>query len=113
MSDAQPTARLVLVSPPGLTDVPALATHLVGRGIEAVYIGERVTDNGAAEALADLLGVPCRSAEGDLGDEGGGLHGVAREHLGETVVVVRPGPERHTHEVLSDGERWWVADELD
>ena len=66
MSDLQCAARLVVVNPPGLTDVAWLASAVHLEKIQAVYAADDVPDTGPVESLADDLGVPSHLGHGDL-----------------------------------------------
>ena len=91
MSDLQCAARIILLTPLGLTDVTWLASELYRERVQAVYAADDVPDTGPVETLAEDLGVPCHSGHGDLGDGSGGLEEIVDRHRGETVVVVRGG----------------------
>ena len=91
MSDLQCAARIILVTPAGLTDVAWLASSIHLERVQAVYAADDVSDTGPVESLADDLGVPSHLAHGDLSDGSDGLGEVVDRHRGETVVVVRGG----------------------
>ena len=104
MSDLQCAARIIVVNPPGLADVPWLASELYRENVQVVYAADDVPDSGPVETLAEDLGVPCRSGHGLLGDGSEGLEGVADRHRGETVVVVRGGPAVEPVLMLMDAD---------
>ena len=91
MSDLQCAARIIVVNPPGLGDVPWLASSLAREKVTAVYAADDVPDTGPVESLADDLGVPSHLGHGDLADGTTGLEEIVDRHRGETAVVVRGG----------------------
>ena len=91
MSDLQCAARIIVVNPPGLGDVPWLASSLAREKVTAVYAADDVPDTGPVESLADDLGVPSHLGHGDLADGTSGLEEIVDRHRGETAVVVRGG----------------------
>ncbi|GAA5027845.1 hypothetical protein GCM10023258_22930 [Terrabacter aeriphilus] len=104
MSDLQCPARVVVVNPPALADVPWLAAEVHLERVQAVYAADDVPDTGPVEALADDLGVPSHLAHGDLGDGSADLAAVADRHRGESVVVVRAGDAAEPVLLLVDSE---------
>jgi hypothetical protein len=91
VSDLQCAARIIVVNPPGLGDVPWLASSLAREKVTAVYAADDVPDTGPVESLADDLGVPSHLGHGDLADGTSGLEEIVDRHRGETAVVVRGG----------------------
>ena len=91
MSDLQCAARIIVVNPPGLGDVPWLASSLAREKVTAVYAADDVPDTGPVESLADDLGVPSHLGHGDLADGTTGLEEIVDRHRGETALVVRGG----------------------
>jgi hypothetical protein len=91
VSDLQCAARIIVVNPPGLGDVPWLASSLAREKVTAVYAADDVPDTGPVESLADDLGVPSHLGHGDLADGTTGLEEIVDRHRGETAVVVRGG----------------------
>jgi hypothetical protein len=91
VSDLQCAARIIVVNPPGLGDVPWLASSLAREKVAAVYAADDVPDTGPVESLADDLGVPSHLGHGDLADATSALEEIVDRHRGETVVVVRGG----------------------
>ncbi|TQM62413.1 hypothetical protein [Humibacillus xanthopallidus] len=91
MSDLQCAARIIVVNPPGLGDIPWLASSLGREKVTAVYAADDVPDTGPVESLADDLGVPSHLGHGDLADGTSGLEEIVDRHRGETAVVVRGG----------------------
>jgi hypothetical protein len=91
VSDLQCAARIIVVNPPGLGDIPWLASSLAREKVAAVYAADDVPDTGPVESLADDLGVPSHLGHGDLADGTSGLEEVVDRHRGETAVVVRGG----------------------
>ncbi|EWT02287.1 hypothetical protein N865_06765 [Intrasporangium oryzae NRRL B-24470] len=104
MSDLQCAARIILLTPAGLGDIPWLASELYRERVQAVYAADDVPDTGPVESLADDLGVPSHLAHGDLGDGTPDLEGIADRHRGETVVVVRGGDEPEPVLMLVDAD---------
>ena len=104
MSDLQCAARVIVVNPPGLSDVAWLASAIHLEKVQAVYAADDVPDTGPVESLADDLGVPSHLAHGDLGDGTPALEGIADRHRGETVVVVRGGDEAEPVLLLVDAD---------
>jgi hypothetical protein len=104
MSDLQCAARIILVNPPGLTDVPWLASAIHLEKVQAVYAADDVPDTGPVESLADDLGVPSHLGHGDLSDGSDGFGQIVDEHRGETVVVVRGGSESDPVLLLVDAD---------
>ncbi|CAN7295189.1 hypothetical protein LJR027_001355 [Terrabacter sp. LjRoot27] len=104
MSDLQCAARIILVNPPGLTDVPWLASAIHLEKVQAVYAADDVPDTGPVESLADDLGVPSHLGHGDLRDGSSGLEELVDRHRGETVVVVRGGDEPDPVLLLVDAD---------
>jgi hypothetical protein len=93
MSDPQPAARIILLTPAGMDDVRWLASEVYREHVQVVYAADDVPNTGPVETLAEDLGVPCRSGHGLLHDGSEGLTSIADRHRGETVVVVRGGAE--------------------
>lgn len=91
MSDLQCAARIIVVNPPGLTDVAWLASAIHLEKVQAVYAAADVPDSGPVESLADDLGVPSHVAQGDLLEGSAGFDELVDRHRGETVVIVRGG----------------------
>jgi hypothetical protein len=91
VSDLQCAARIIVVNPPGLGDIPWLASSLGREKVTAVYAADDVPDTGPVESLADDLGVPSHLGHGDLADGTSGLEEIVDRHRGETAVVVRGG----------------------
>jgi hypothetical protein len=91
VSDLQCAARIIVVNPAGLGDVPWLASSLAREKVAAVYAADDVPDTGPVESLADDLGVPSHLGHGDLADATSALEEIVDRHRGETVVVVRGG----------------------
>ena len=104
MSDLQCAARVVVVNPPGLTDVAWLASAIHLEKVQAVYAADDVPDTGPVESLADDLGVPSHLGHGDLHDGSPGLEELCDRHRGETVVVVRGGDETEPVLLLVDAD---------
>jgi hypothetical protein len=104
MSDLQCAARIILVTPAGLGDVPWLASMLGRERVMAVYAADDVPDTGPVETLAEDLGVPAHLARGDLGDASHSLEEIVDRHRGETVVVVRGGTAREPVLMLVDAD---------
>ncbi len=104
MSDLQCAARVIVVNPPGLGDVPWLASSLGRERVAAVYAADDVPDTGPVESLADDLGVPSHLGHGDLGDDTDGFGEIVDRHRGETVVVVRGGRDPQPSLVLVDAD---------
>ncbi len=91
MSDLQCAARLIVVNPPGLADVEALALSLAREKVAAVYAAVDVTGTGRVESLADHLGTAVQLARDSLSEAAIGFEEIVDRHRGETVVVVRSG----------------------
>ncbi|MCU1538812.1 MAG: hypothetical protein JWP82_3163 [Humibacillus sp.] len=104
MSDLQCAARIVVVNPPGLADVPWLASSLGREHVAAVYAADDVPDTGPVETLADDLGVPAHLGHGDLTFDTDGFDEIVDSHRGETVVVVRGGGDARPVLVLVDAD---------
>ena len=91
MSDLQCAARLIVVNPPGLADIEALASSLAREKVAAVYAAADVTATGRVESLAERLGAAVSPARDSLSDAAIGFEEIVDRHRGETVVVVRGG----------------------
>ncbi|GAA1176998.1 hypothetical protein GCM10009584_18080 [Ornithinimicrobium humiphilum] len=104
MSDLQCAARIVVVNPPALGDVPWLASQLYREHVQTVYVADDVPGDGPVETLAEDLGVPLRSDHELLHDESDGLQDLADRHRGETVVVVRGGDAQEPALLLVDSD---------
>lgn len=104
MSDLQCAARVIVVNPPGLADVPWLASQVYRENVQVVYLSDDVPGSGAVETLAEDLGVPLRSGHSLLGDGLEGLEDITDRHRGETVVVVRGGAEKQPLMMLVDAD---------
>jgi len=104
MSDLQCAARIIVVDPPGLTDVAWLASAIHLERVQAVYAADDVPDTGPVESLADDLGVPSHLGHGDLHDGSSGLEELVDRHRGETVVVVRGGEASEAVMLLVDAD---------
>ncbi len=104
MSDLQCAARIIVVNPPALTDVPGLFGRLESERVAAVYAADDVPDTGPVESLADDLGVPSHLGHGDLHDGSSGLEELVDRHRGETVVVVRGGEAGEPVMLLVDAD---------
>ena len=91
MSDLQCAARLIVLNPPGLVDVGALASSLAREKVAAVYAADDVPDPDRAEGLAEHLGLPVELVRDSLRDATSGFEEIVDRHRGETVVVVRGG----------------------
>jgi len=104
VSDLQCAARLIVVTPVGLRDVPWLASSIHLERVQAVYAADDVPDTGPVESLADDLGVPSHLGHGDLSNGSTALEEVVDRHRGETVVVVRGGNEPDPVLLLVDAD---------
>jgi hypothetical protein len=104
MSDLQCAARIVVVNPPGLSDVAWLASAIHLEKVQAVYAADDVPDTGPVETLADDLGVPSHLGHGDLHDGSEGLGELVDRHRGECIVVVRGGADREPVMLLVDAD---------
>ena len=104
MSDLQCAARIIVLNPPALTEVPSLTADLASERVAAVYAADDVPDTGPVESLADFLGVPSHLAHGDLDDGSSGFEEIVDRHRGETVVVVRGGEETEPVLMLVDAD---------
>ena len=91
MSDLQCAARLIVVNPPGLADVEALALSLALEKVAAVYADADVPGTGRIESLAGHLGAAVQLVRDSLADATSGFEEIVDRHRGETVVVVRGG----------------------
>ena len=91
MSDLQCAARLIVVNPPGLADIEALASSLAREKVAAVYAAADVIATGRVESLAEHLGAAVELARDSLTDAAIGFEEIVDRHRGETVVVVRGG----------------------
>ena len=109
MSDLQCAARIIVVNPPGLGDIPWLASSLAREKVAAVYAADDVPDTGPVESLADDLGVPSHLGHGDLADGTSGLEEIVDRHRGETAVVVRGGSAVQPVLVLVDSDGQTVS----
>lgn len=109
MSDLQCAARIIVLNPPALTEVPSLTADLASERVAAVYAADDVPDTGPVESLADFLGVPSHLGHGDLDDPSSGLQEIIDRHRGETVVVVRGGEEAEPVVILADADGWSVG----
>jgi hypothetical protein len=104
MSDLQCAARIVLLNPPSLADVPDLVADLAQERVVAVYAANDVPDTGPVESLADFLGVPSHLGHGDLDDHTDGFQEIVDRHRGEAVVIVRGGEEHEPLLMLVDAD---------
>ena len=104
MSDLQCAARIIVVTPLALDDVPWLASQLYREHVQVVYAADDVPGSGTVETLAEDLGVPFRSGHGLLDDGSEGLSDLADRHRGETVVVVRGGSDPEPLLLLVDAD---------
>lgn len=92
MTDLQCAARLVVLNPPGLTEVEVVAQSLASQKLAAVYYADDGDCPGLATALAACWGLTAQAArDDDLGDVTAGFEQIVDQHRGETVAVVRPG----------------------
>lgn len=104
MSDLQCAARIIVLNPPALTEVPSLVADLASERVAAVYAADDVPDTGPVESLADFLGVPSHLGRGDLDDASPGFEEIVDRHRGETVVVVRGGDDPRPLLILVDAD---------
>jgi hypothetical protein len=104
VSDLQCAARVIIVNPGALRDVPWLASAIHTERVQAVYAADDVSDTGPVESLADDLGVPSHLGHGDLSDGSQGWHDIVDRHRGETVVVARGGSADDPVLVLVDAD---------
>ena len=104
MSDLQCAARIVVVNPPGLSDVAWLASAIHLERVQAVYAADDVPDTGPVETLADHLGVPSHLGHGDLQEGSDGFGELVDRHRGECIVVVRSGDETEPVMLLVDAD---------
>jgi hypothetical protein len=104
MSDLQCAARIIVLNPPSLADVPDLVGDLTQERIVAVYAADDVPDTGPVESLADFLGVSSHLGHGDLDDNTDGFQEIVDRHRGEAVVIVRGGEEREPVLLLVDSD---------
>ena len=104
MSDLQCAARIIVLNPPALREVPSLVADLASERVAAVYAADDVPDTGPVESMADFLGVPSHLGHGDLDDDTPGFEEIVDRHRGETVVIVRGGDETQPVLVLVDAD---------
>ncbi len=104
MSDLQCAARIIVLNPPALREIPSLVADLGSERVAAVYAADDVPDTGPVESLADFLGVPSHLAHGDLDDTTPGFEEIVDRHRGETVVIVRGGERTDPELLLVDAD---------
>jgi len=104
VSDLQCAARIIVINPPGLGDIPWLASSLGREKVTAVYAADDVPDTGPVESLADDLGVPSHLGHGDLADGTSGFEEIVDRHRGETAIVVRGGSDVQPVLLLIDAD---------
>ena len=104
MSDLQCAARIVVLNPPALAEVPSLVADLATERVAAVYAADDVPDTGPVESLADFLGVPSHLGHGDLDDDASGFEEIVDRHRGETVIIVRGGNDTQPLVMLVDAD---------
>ena len=104
MSDLQCAARIIVLNPPALREIPSLVADLAPERIAAVYAADDVPDTGPVESLADFLGVPSHLGHGDLDDTTSGFEEIVDRHRGEAVIIVRGGERTDPELLLVDAD---------
>ena len=104
MSDLQCAARIIVLNPPALGEVPSLVADLASERVVGVYAADDVPDTGPVESLADFLGVPSHLGHGDLDDATSGFEEIVDRHRGETVIIVRGGDSPVPELLLVDAD---------